>query len=157
MDRFFPDFFFRARCPWRILRRDLIATLLLSEKRFSRTRILRHASQLNGFLQWILLRLNFSKIASFVFFISFRIFILTHGKMFIITRQVCPDLTDKCGGVSVNWVGVALAAPVASVRASTSLPLAAGGLGLRSALRLRHAAHWASWCRNATPRLLTSL
>ena len=26
-----------------------------------------------------------------------------------------------------------------------SLPLAAGGLGLRSALRLRHAAHWASW------------
>ena len=31
---------------------------------------------------------------------------------------------------------VAPGAPAASVRASTSLPLAAGGLGLRSALRL---------------------
>ena len=32
-----------------------------------------------------------------------------------------------------------------SAKASASLPLAAGGLGLRSAERLRHAAHWASW------------
>ena len=32
-----------------------------------------------------------------------------------------------------------------SAKAATSLPLAAGGLGLRSAFRLREAAHWASW------------
>ena len=32
-----------------------------------------------------------------------------------------------------------------SVEAAAALPLAAGGLGLRSAERLRHAAHWASW------------
>ena len=32
-----------------------------------------------------------------------------------------------------------------SAKAAATLPLAAGGLGLRSAERLRHAAHWASW------------
>ena len=32
-----------------------------------------------------------------------------------------------------------------SATAAATLPLAAGGLGLRSAERLRHAAHWASW------------
>ena len=32
-----------------------------------------------------------------------------------------------------------------SAKAAATLPLAAGGLGLRSALRLREAAHWASW------------
>ena len=32
-----------------------------------------------------------------------------------------------------------------AAHAATSLPLAAGGLGLRSAVKLRYAAHWASW------------
>ena len=32
-----------------------------------------------------------------------------------------------------------------SAKAAATLPLAAGGLGLRSALRLREAAYWASW------------
>ena len=39
--------------------------------------------------------------------------------------------------------GVAAEAPSPSSRAVTSLPFA--GLGLRSATRLRHVAHWASW------------
>ena len=68
-------------------------------------------------------------------------------------RSVRPDLTENFAEQHdeqvcrcfCELVGVAPAAPAASVRASTSLPLAAGGLGLRSALRLRHAAHWASW------------
>ena len=34
---------------------------------------------------------------------------------------------------------------VASVRAAASLPLAFGGLGLRSAVRTSTAAYWASW------------
>ena len=41
--------------------------------------------------------------------------------------------------------GVAPEAPSPSSRAVTSLPLVAGGLGLRSATRLRHVAQWASW------------
>ena len=36
-------------------------------------------------------------------------------------------------------------AVAASAKAATSLPLVAGRFGLRSALRLREAAHWASW------------
>ena len=36
-------------------------------------------------------------------------------------------------------------AVAASAKTATSLPLVAGGLGLRGALRLREAAHWASW------------
>ena len=68
-------------------------------------------------------------------------------------RSVRPDLTENFAEQHDEqvWrcfcelVGVAPAAPAASVRACTSLPLAAGGLGLRSVVRLRHAAHWASW------------
>ena len=68
-------------------------------------------------------------------------------------RSVRPDLTENFAEQHDEqvWrcfcelVGVAQGAPAASVRASTSLPLAADGPGLRSALRLHHAAHWASW------------
>ena len=68
------------------------------------------------------------------------------------TRSVRPDLIENFSGQHDEqvWrcfcelVGVAPEAPAASVRASTILPLAAGGLGLRTALRLRQAAR-ASW------------
>ena len=42
-------------------------------------------------------------------------------------------------------LGVNLEAPDAHAKASTSLPLVIGGLGLRSASRLRDAAHWGNW------------
>ena len=44
-----------------------------------------------------------------------------------------------------SLVGVDPATVQWSSHAAASLPLAAGGLGLRSAVKLRHAAHWASW------------
>ena len=42
-------------------------------------------------------------------------------------------------------VGVDPGAIACSAKAAADLPLAMGGLGLRSAVKLRHAAHWASW------------
>ena len=68
-------------------------------------------------------------------------------------RIVRPELTEEFSQRHDEQIwrcfctiaGVAPEAPSPSSRAVTSLPLAAGGLGLRSATRLRHVAHWASW------------
>ena len=68
-------------------------------------------------------------------------------------RTVRPELTEEFSQRHDEQIwrcfctiaGVAPEAPSPSSRAVTSLPLAAGGLGLRSATRLRHVAHWASW------------
>ena len=68
-------------------------------------------------------------------------------------RTVRPELTAAFSRVHDEqiWqcfcgllrIGPDAVAP--SATAAATLPLAAGGLGLRSALRLREAAHWASW------------
>ena len=42
-------------------------------------------------------------------------------------------------------VGVLPEAVPESAKAAATLPLSSGGLGCRSSVRLRHAAHWASW------------
>ena len=47
-----------------------------------------------------------------------------------------------CGVACVNF---STSTRPDSAKAAATLPLAAGDLGLRSAERLRHAAHWASW------------
>ena len=68
-------------------------------------------------------------------------------------RTMRPDLTEEFSQRhdELIWrcfctiAGVAPEAPSPSSRAATLLPFAAGGLGLRSATRLRHVAHWASW------------
>ena len=70
----------------------------------------------------------------------------------IFTSEPCPELIEEFSQRHDEQIwrcfctiaGVAPEAPSPSSRAATSLPLAAGGLGLRSATRLRHVAHWAS-------------
>ena len=68
-------------------------------------------------------------------------------------RTIRPELTanfawshhDQILQCFCNLLRIRLDAVAASAKAATSLPLVAGGLGLRSALRLREAEHWASW------------
>ena len=68
-------------------------------------------------------------------------------------RTISPDLSHSFATLHDNqiWecfcslVGVDSTTVHWSSRETASLPLAAGGLGLRSAVNLRHAAHWASW------------
>ena len=55
-----------------------------------------------------------------------------------------PSTTTRSGNVSALW-WVWTPRQCNGLRETASLPLAADGLGLRSAVNLRHAAHWASW------------
>ena len=69
------------------------------------------------------------------------------------TRTVRPELTthfamehdEQIWRCFSTLLGVNPEAPDAHAKASTSLPLVMGGLGLRSASRLWDAAHWGSW------------
>ena len=68
-------------------------------------------------------------------------------------RTISPDLSldfatrhdSQIWDCFCSVVGVDPAAVQWSSHAAASLPLAAGGLGLRKAVKLRHAAHWVSW------------
>ena len=68
-------------------------------------------------------------------------------------RTVSPSLTHafaaqhdaQIWSCFCTLVGVDPGAIACSAKAASNLPLAMGGLGLRSAVKLRHAAYWASW------------
>ena len=68
-------------------------------------------------------------------------------------RTVSPTLSQACAAQhdAQIWscfctlVGVDPGAIACSAKAASNLPLAMGGLDLRSAVKLRHAAHWESW------------
>ena len=51
----------------------------------------------------------------------------------------------RCGRATAPCLEISLASVTDSSRMGAALPLDFGGLGLSSAARLRHAAHWASW------------
>ena len=71
----------------------------------------------------------------------------------VLPRTVRPDLTthfalehdEQTWRCFSTLLGVNPEAPDAHTKASTSLPLVMGGLGLRSASNLRDAAHWGNW------------
>ena len=52
---------------------------------------------------------------------------------------------DQIWACLCTLLGIDLASVTHSSRIGATLPLRLGGLGLSSAVRLRHAAHWASW------------
>ena len=60
-------------------------------------------------------------------------------------RSSPAHMTDPCGHVCVNMMGIAEDACETTAREAASLPLALGGLGLRSARRTHPSAYWASW------------